>query len=205
MLTATTQPSSPRGEKGNRRMNPSLLRLGVMAAAMVLVSALVLIGSRGAFSDTTENAANNWAAGTVTITDDDVAAVMFNTTGMKPGDSVENCIVVTYSGDLLPATARLYGVSGGTGLDAYLNLTIAEGSGGVFGNCTGFILATTPFSGTLASFSATHTNFGNGVTGWAPAANPESKTYRFTLTLQDNNAAQGLNATGTFTWEAQNQ
>ena len=60
------------------------------------------------------------------------------------------------------------------------------------------------FNNTLANFVATHTNFGNGITGWSPAVSPESLTYRFTLTLQDNNLAQGLNTTGTFTWEAQN-
>ena len=204
MLKATTQPPSPRDEDRKQRALP-LLRLGAVLAATLLVSAMVLTTSRSAFSDTTDNAGNNWAAGTVIITDDDAAVAMFNTTGMKPGDSVTDCIVVTYSGTLVPATARLYGVSGGTGLDAYLNLTIEEGSGGSFGSCVGFTLSTTPFTGTLATFAATHTNFGNGITGWSPAANPESKTYRFTLTLQDNNSAQGLNGTGTFTWEAQNQ
>ena len=203
MLTAATQPASPE-DGGRRRVISPLLRLGAMAGALVLVSALVVTGSRGAFSDTTDNTGNSWAAGTVTITDDDAAVAMFNATDMKPGDSVTECIVLTYSGSLVPANVRLYGVSGGSGLDAYLDMTIDEGSGGVFGNCTGFVLATTPFSGTLASFAATHTNFTNGVAGWSPAATPESKTYRFTLTLQDNNLAQGLNGTATFTWEAQN-
>ena len=199
-------PADKKAEATNKSaVLPPLLRLGAVLGAFLLVSALVVTGSRAAFFDTTDNAANNWAAGTVTITDDDVGAAMFNASNMKPGDTVTNCIVLTYSGSLVPADVRLYGVSGGTGLDAYLDLTIDEGSGGVFGNCTGFILSTTPFSGTLASFAATHTNFTNGVAGWSPAATPESKTYRFTLTLQDNNLAQGLNATGTFTWEAQNQ
>jgi len=29
-------------------------------------------------------------------------------------------------------------------------------------------------------------------------------TYQFEVTLQDDNAAQGLTSTATFTWEAQN-
>ncbi len=36
------------------------------------------------------------------------------------------------------------------------------------------------------------------------AVNPGSKTYRLTLTLHDNNAAQGLSTTGPFMLEAQN-
>ena len=187
-------------------MAPGSLRVGVSMAAVLLVLALVVAASMSAFSATTDNPGNNWAAGTVVITDDDGGvSAMFNATNMKPGDSVTNCIVVTYSGSLVPANVRLYAASGGTGLDTYLDLTVDEGSGAAFGNCTGFVLGTTPFTGTLASFVAAHTNFTNGIAGWSPAANPESKTYRFTLTLQDNNLAQGLNATGTFTWEAQNQ
>ena len=119
---------------------------------------------------------------------------------MHHGDRVHRVI---YSGKLLPSDVNLYGVSGGTGLDAYLDVTVEEGSGGVFGNCTGFTPTSTIFTGTLTSFAATHTNFATGAGAWNPAVNPESRTYRFTVTLQDDNAAQGLNATATFTWEAQ--
>jgi len=184
---------------------PGLIRFGVPAVALALVSLVVMVGSRAAFSDTTSNAANSWSAGTVTITDDDSGSAMFNASAMKPGDTVTECIVVTYSGSLVPADVSLYGSTGGSGLDAYLDMTVDIGTGGVFGDCTGFSLSSTPFSGTLASFSATHTNFASGVLAWSPAATPQSRTYRFTLTLQDDNAAQGLNATATFTWEAQNQ
>jgi len=184
---------------------PGLIRFGVPAVALALVSLVVMVGSRAAFSDTTSNAANSWSAGTVTITDDDSGSAMFNASAMKPGDTVTECIVVTYSGSLVPADVSLYGSTGGSGLDAYLDMTVDIGTGGVFGDCIGFSLSSTPFSGTLASFSATHTNFASGVLAWSPAATPQSRTYRFTLTLQDDNAAQGLNATATFTWEAQNQ
>lgn len=198
-MTGNAQTTPMEGRNG-------LIRLASALAAFLMVGAVVVISSRSAFSDTTDNPGNSWTAGTVTITDDDGGATaMFNATAMAPGDTSIECIVVTYSGTLVPADVVLYGVSGGTGLDAYLDVIIEEGSGGVFGNCTGFTLNSTPFTNTLANFSATHTNFGNGITGWSPAANPESKTYRITVTLQDVNAAQGLNGTATFTWEAQNQ
>jgi len=197
-MTEMTQTAPPERQRG-------WVRLGAVLAAFLMVGAVVVVSSRSAFSDTTDNAGNSWTAGTVIITDDDGGSAMFNATAMAPGSSVTECIVVTYSGTLVPADVVLYGVSGGTGLDAYLDVTIEEGSGGVFGNCTGFTLNSTPFNNTLANFSATHTNFGNGLGGWSPAVNPESKTYRITVSLQDNNAAQGLNGTATFTWEAQNQ
>ena len=188
----------PRGVMGLRNR-----RIGVSMAAVLLVGVLVVTASSAAFSDTTDNSGNTWSAGTVILTDDDLGSAMFAVSDMAPLASVTECIVVTYSGTLLPSDVNLYGVSAGTGLDAYLDVTIEEGSGGVFGNCTGFIASSTIYTGTLANFSATHTNFTNGAGAWNPAANPESKTYRFTVSLQDNNLAQGLNATATFTWEAQ--
>ncbi len=180
-------------------------RYAAALLSLLLVSALVINTSRAAFSDTTANAANSWAAGTVIITDDDSGSAMFSVSDMTPGQTVTNCIVVTYSGSLVPADVKIYGSTGGTGLDAYLNTTVEIGTGGSFGNCTGFTTTSTLYSGTLASFASTYTNWATGLAAWSPASTPDSRTFKFTVTLQDNNAAQGLDATGTFTWEAQNQ
>ena len=202
--TRKRAPSSDPLEKRQRaRIIPRNTRVGVSMAAVLLVGVVVVAGSMAAFSATTSNGSNSWTAGTVTLTDDDAGSVMFTVADMAPLDVVSNCIVVTYSGSLLPSDVNLYGISGGTGLDAYLDVTIEEGTGGVFGNCTGFAPISTIFTGTLSSFAATHTNFTNGAGAWLPAANPESRTYKVTVTLQDNNLAQGLNGTATFTWEAQ--
>ncbi len=139
------------------------------------------------------------------ISDDDAGVAMFNVPAMAPGQSVDTCIVVTYSGSLTPADVKLYTAVGGTGLANYLDLQVDIGTGGSFGSCSGFTVSSTPYTGTLAGFAASYTDFATGLGGWSPAATPESRTYRFTLDLQDNNAAQGLDATATFTWEAQNQ
>lgn len=201
-------PASGQSLEARRRIvGPPLLRLVTVTAALLLVSALVVTGSRSAFSDTTSNTGNNWAAGTVVITDDDSGTAMFSVSDMAPGESVTKCIEVTYSGSLTPATVSLYGSTGGTGLDAYLDLDVDLGAGGTFSDCSGFTkdAGGDIFTGTMSGFAGTHTNFATGLQSWSPASTPVSKTYRFALTLQDNNSAQGLDATGTFTWEAQNQ
>ena len=194
--------TQPAIENHSSRKRPGL---GILAGAVLLTGAFIVTASIAAFSDTTDNTGNTWSTGTVILEDNDLGAAMFIVTGMKPLDVVEKCIVVTYEGTLLPADVVLYGVSGGSGLDAYLDLVIDEGTGAAFGNCSGFSFTSNIFTGTLTSFAATHTNFGDGAGIWSPSANPESKTYRFTVTLQDDNAAQTLDATATFTWEAQNQ
>ena len=81
-----------------------------------------------------------------------------------------------------------------------------RGSGGSFGDCTGFSSVQTVYTGTLAGFVAAHSSFANGAGSWAPTggAPADNMTYQFVVTLQDNNLAQGLTTTATFTWEAQN-
>lgn len=182
-----------------------IVRGAAMLVSLFIVSFVVVTGSRAAFVDTTDDAGNQWSAGTVSIIDDDSGSAMFNAADMKPGDTVESCIAVTYNGSITPADVALYGTTAGTGLDTYLDLSIEIGNGGSFGDCTGFTSTASLYSGTLANFSATHTDFASGLGSWSPAASPETMTYHFVVTLQDNNAAQGLNASATFTWEAQNQ
>ena len=180
----------------------------MLAIGVALLLTVVLIAVRAttaAFTSTTANAANSWSAGTVALTDDDSGTAMFAATAMAPGDSVTRCITVSYSGSV-DAAVRLYGsITGGTGLGTYLNLTVERGAGGSFADCTGFVSAESVYNGTLAGFASTHTGFANGAGTWAPVggAPVDTMTFRFTTTLQDNNAAQGLSATAAFTWEAQ--
>ena len=182
------------------------IKAGAVFASLLIATLLLFTTSRGAFSASTNNTSNSWAAGTVTISDDDLGSVTFSVTNMKPGvaNAVENCIVVTYDGSLVPADVSLYGTSGG-GLGDYLDTTIEVGSGGAFGDCTGFSTSSTIFSGTLTTFGTTHTDFASGLVAWSPSATSESLTYRFYVELQDDNAAQGTSASADFTWEAQNQ
>jgi hypothetical protein len=167
------------------------------------------IGTFSAFSATTSNDGNVFDAGTVAISDNDLGVAMYNITDAAPGEGVTACIQVTYTGSL-DSTVSLYGSAVGA-IGQYVDLTVEKGTGMAgFPDCTGF----TPqggavYTGTLGGFATAHTNFGNGV-----AVNPGAQTewnqndalvYRFTLTLQDDDAAIGLQSgPHSFTWEAQN-
>jgi hypothetical protein len=111
---------------------------------------------------------------------------------------------------------RLYGSTSGTGLDQYLDVVVTRGtiSAGAFDSCTRFVadalnyIGAGPgviYSGTLQGFPDT---FAAGLVD--PLVFPEVWTsgethaYRSTVTVQSNSAAQGRNATQTFTWEARN-
>ena len=191
---------------GERRWNASIARLVTLLAGVAIAGVLVVTQTHGAFSATTSNGSNTWSAGTVVLTDDDSNSVMFNVSGMKPGDTSTKCINVTYAGTLT-SNVKLYGSVGGTGLATYLTTSIDIGTGATGGgamSCTGFSSSSNLHNDTLAAFGSAHTNFSNGLGSFDGATNPTTKSYRFTVTLVDDNNAQGKNASATFTWEAQN-
>jgi hypothetical protein len=187
-----------------------------MNTARKLLTSLLVVGALGgaaaysafsAFSDTTSNPGNSFAAGSVTIGDNDSGTALYNVSGRKPGDFAERCIKVTYSGSL-GANVKLYrsAFTGGTGLDSYVDLSITKGTGDQ-GDCSDFSGSTSVYSGTL---NALGSSFAGGLSLTNPSASAtwaqnDAVTYRVRATLQDNNSANGkVTGTHSFTWEAQN-
>jgi camelysin-like metallo-endopeptidase len=171
-----------------------------------LAVGLIAFGSGGtysAFFSRTSNASNGFAAGTVYLVDNDGSAVMFNVSGMRPSDAARtSCITVTYNGSL-DADVRLYVTRSSTGVEPYVNVKVETGtttSG--YGDCSGFSAASTLYDGTLSAYPTDWTS------GLVEPGNPwtagEAHAYRFTVSLQNNAAAQGRSATATFRWEARN-
>ncbi len=188
----------------------ALVWLFALPVSLVVVSVLVVTNSMAAFTSSTSNTGNSFTAGTVDLVDDDLSAVMFTVPNMDAGDSFTDCITVTYQGTVAnPSGVKTYsgGYTDSGNFDTYLNLTIEEGTGGSFGNCTGFLLENTIESlGTLSDFDTAHTNYATGAGVWDPVATPESKTYRITVALDAAapDAEQGESVTAmTFTWEVQ--
>ena len=179
-----------------------IIRLAAVAAAFLVLTVITVTRSQAAFTATTANSANSWNAGTVTLSDDDTGSTMFTISDMAPNDTNTVCLAVTYSGSIVPADVRMYGSTTGT-LDDYLDTTIEIGTGGGFASCAGFTPSSTLFNNTLTNFAATHSSYASGLAAFTAATNPTTQVVRITVTLQDNNAAQGLSATATFTFEVQ--
>ena len=199
---------SERDRKGS--VPSAMVWLLALPVSLAVVSVLVVTNSVAAFTSSTDNTGNSFTAGTVDLVDDDLAAVLFTVTDMEPGTTTTDCIEVTYQGTVAnPSAVKIYsgGYTDSGNYDTYLNLTVEEGTGGVFGDCTGFTLENTIESaGTLSDFDTAHTNYATGAGVWDPAATPESKTYRITVALDAAapDAEQGESVTAmTFTWEVQ--
>lgn len=193
-----------------KRTRKVLLTLAVVG----LVAGVAAFGVFSAFSSTTSNPNNSFAAGSVTISDNDGGTALYSVSARKPNDSVSRCIRVTYTGTLA-STVKLYrsAFTGGTGLDPYVNITVERADSGTvtdYATCAGFdATPTTEYSGTLAALGTSFTD-GAAVTledaaGGAVWDLNDAVDYKVTASLADNNAGNGL-ATGThaFTWEARN-
>jgi predicted ribosomally synthesized peptide with SipW-like signal peptide len=187
-------------QKRGRKLLLTLLIVGV-------VGSIAGIGTFSAFSDTTDNSGNAFAAGTVYIVDNDGASAMFNISNAKPATTYQSCITVTYLGTL-DSTVRLYGSGFGGALAPYLTVKVEEGSGAAgFGDCTGFSPSSTLYNNVaMSSFPTTYV--GASATGGTWSTN-DATDYRFTVTLADDNNANGVTSplaanNFSFTWEARN-
>ena len=191
---------------GRRRTSPHALvaRLGAVLAAFLLISFLLLTGSRAAFSATTSNPSSSVTAGAVTLADNDSGTALFNSIGgLTPLEDVDRCIDVTYTGAVDPTAVVMYMPTLPTGLlGSYLDLTVDVGddTADPYGDCTNFVSSATLYTGTLNDFRINHPNYGAGLSIWDPTGT-STKTIRVRLTLQDDNGAQGQTTTFGFTWE----
>ena len=178
-----------------------------MVGSLLAVSLMVTGASRAAWNATTTNSGNSFGTGSIVLTDDDGSSALFAAGGLFPGDTVVDCIEVTYGSDDDPDAVKLFlsAITDGDSLAQYLDLTIEEGSGGSFGDCTGFTSSATIESGAdLADFATNHTSYATGVGTWDPSGNGQTQVYRFTVTLDASapSSAQGATVSGVeFTWE----
>jgi predicted ribosomally synthesized peptide with SipW-like signal peptide len=193
-----------------RKLLVTLLVVGV-------VGTLAGLGTFSAFSSTTQNTGNSFDAGTVYLSDNDGGSVLYGVSGAKPGTTVTKCIKVTYTGTL-DADVHLYTLSTINAIGSYIDLSIDRGhttGADTFPNCTTFVSDSNVYAGTLGAFATAKNSYANGINAY-PLAQTKWGTndyvvYRFTLTMQDNNGANGGNAGAMtsglhdFTWEARNQ
>jgi len=210
-ITRGGRPAAPAGTavRRTRKVLATLFVLGI-------VGALTGVGSYSAFTATTGNTGNSFAAGTVAIEDNDSGTAMLALSNAKPTDSDTSCIKIKYTGSLA-SSVRLYGSISGS-MTSYMTLTVTRGtdSSPSYDSCTNFTADATNYlglgngviyQGALSSFPA---NYASGIVD-PLSGSPESWTtneehsYRFVVTLQNNNAAQGTTGSAAFTWEAQNQ
>jgi hypothetical protein len=200
-----------------RRMNSSTVAVvAAIAVGVSVSSAMIMRTSSAAFSATTDNTANVWTTGSVSLTDDDSGTARFNLADdglLRGGQQLVKCITVTYTGTINTSgvAVKFEGLNttpGGADLSPYLGVKIERGTGGSFASCAGFVPGGAAlFNGTFDTFNASVGNtYATGVDAWTPMSSSDSYTYRFTIDVDPANAnapAMGKAATADFVWEAQ--
>jgi hypothetical protein len=176
---------------------PSAKVASVVTIAATPVAALVAAGiiwqsSYAAFSGQTRNSGNDWATGTVSITDDDAGSARFQVTNMAPGDTDTRCIKVT-------ANASTAGVVKGyvvnpvkstNGLEDHIEIVMTSGTGGSFAGCTGFVEQGVVIPGASLSQLAAYNSWDSGVGGWPVTAGTQTRTYKITWTFDTEGMTQ---------------
>ncbi|GAA0808412.1 SipW-dependent-type signal peptide-containing protein [Spirilliplanes yamanashiensis] len=206
-----TTDHAPRGYRPRHRPGPADER----AKFAVIVSAALVIGLVGgtatwsAWNARTDNTGNEFETGTVVLQDDTSGGTLFALPAMEPGVVEENCVELTYAGSL-PSEVRLYGAPTAGTLGPYLNLTVTRGTGGAHDDCSSFVPDATSYAGLGPGvlFQDDLTDYPSTFAAGVPdplAAWPTNEThsYRFSIDVDDVNAAQGRTLTQTFSWEAQ--
>jgi predicted ribosomally synthesized peptide with SipW-like signal peptide len=199
---------------------PHMTRSRKILLSAVIVGILGIIGGAAAFSafSSSTQTSNTFTAGTVAVGANDAGSALYSLANTKPGDTATSCIKVTYTGTL-DSDVRLYAPDTIGALGPYLTLTITPGTqaSSTFPSCTGFNAdpAGPLYSGTLAAFQTAHSGWNNGMSTYPASATKwvtgDAVVYQFTLTLQDNNAANAGSSPGLttgahrFTFEARNK
>ena len=167
------------------------------AVAFALVSVFVLQTSDAAFTATVDNTGNEFSTGTISLGANHTVPMfgpspaLQDATGLKPGDFVEECILITYSDTLqdteLTEVTLTTAIDAGVSLAAHLDVELA-----VTDDCA-------PAAESVYRAPAALTSLPTA-TGWTPTASGEAQGFHFRVTVADS-APVGATASGIdFTW-----
>ena len=192
-------------------MSTRLRRLVFAALLLGVVGSIAGYGVFSAFTATTTNTGNSYAAGTVVISQHTGATTLYTGTNKGPGSTTTGCVRITYGGTLA-ASVELYASAGITN-GSNFNLKVERGSGlTTLDNtmsCAGFTASSTAYDGLLGTFPTAYAGGIDGKPSNGAWAQNDNVDYRFTISVVDDttpNAHTSAVGTGshTFTWEARN-
>lgn len=157
--------------------------------ALLFVSLAIVRTSDAAFSAQTTNEGNQFATGNIDL-GGSTTSPLFNETNLIPGDVLESCIEITYTGSVGSDDLAEVDLTADTGDDTGGLLAHLDVAAATTDECTD-----TPGYGTGGSLTAV-----GGATGWIPDTPSETQAFHFQVTVGEN-APQGATANGIdLTW-----
>ncbi len=201
-----------------------VLRAVAPVAGLLAVGLLVWQGSYAAFSATTNNNADSWTTGNLTLQNDAGTgtyaantAALFTETNIKPGATLSRCLTVA-AGGTVGGTLKFYAgaITGTNSVNLAPQISVAIVQSAVLNavpapavgaNCANFPVAglTTLTAGT--ALDALPTTYATGLgAAVVPVSVSRWVTYKITYTFTsgaNDNALQLSNATADLKWEIQ--
>ncbi len=178
------------------KLTRSTARAFAAAVAALLIATLVVNRSNDALTAQGTAAGAAISSGTISLVDDDQGRSLFDLGAMAPGRPVARCLQVVYEGTILPVSVAMRAESTGP-LTSFLDVSVEEGTGGSFEDCSDFRPTQPVFAGTLADLTDA---------GWVPLGRMvntgDTRSFRIRIELQDTDAALGQTARAEFLWEA---
>ena len=180
-------------------------KLAATVAVLALLASAIAAVVHSSFTATARSDGNSFESGSISLTDDDQARVLFDVDGLEPkSPPVRRCLTLTYdsSGGLV-SSVRLFGETTGA-LAEHLTLEVTRGAftgAKPEGNsCTGVVASTTVFSGLMSAYPD---SWAAGKLDPNPAWRAgDSAVYEIRVSLADSDGAQGKSATQSFAFEA---
>lgn len=168
-------------------------RVVVVAVLAALVTANLAIARLSAAAFAPAGGPNVWSQGELAVGEEPVAAGLFDVEAMLPGQPELRCIMLRYDGSRPRADVRFSAAALRGPLASHLDVLIETGA-----TCADFAPASVVYDGTLAGLPRTYRD---AAATWT-ATPGERRAWRFRVTLHDDPAAQGLEASARFVWEA---
>lgn len=184
----------------------ALALLVSIGAAAVIASIVDTADAR--FAGSTDNRGSLLGAGEVELqlvtegADDGTVATEIEELAIQardivPGQLIQRCVVVAYSGSVDDADLRLYGrVEEGGGLEEFLDAAIEVGTG-FDPACSDFALPVmnpVTWTGTLSELGIERSSYADGLAVLEGASSESTATVRVQLSVQSDNRAQGLSS-----------
>jgi hypothetical protein len=168
-------------------------RSWVTRAAAAVVAAVCAIGAAvPVAADAADDPVRIWT---------DATGPLFSATNLAPGDARTACLAISYQGRD-DASLRMAASTSGGSLGSFLDLTIAVGVGGRYGDCSAFT-GSQVYSGTLADFAARYADPSAGLALDGGASAPTGTvSIRVTVRMRDDDRAQGQVLESSFVWYA---
>lgn len=164
------------------------------ALACLLVTSLVVARSITAAQPDEGLSGLAFAAASIELSDDDQGRSLINLTNMVPGDPKASCINISYTGTVFPIELVMTIDAAGE-LGEYIEMSVSQGTGGGFDDCTEFTPEVDLFAGSLSGLA--DQEFAVGTFRSAS----ETRTFRFQYRLADTDEAIGKTASADIIWE----